>query len=227
MQSPPEEAFRLLTLFCGLFLRLHGMDWKKLTPEPVKEEGDSSVYLREELLRAAKFGEETGINKEAGFRSVLRWLDERVEAVPPAPLAFTHNDFHPENVLLREDGSPSVIDWGSGQVSDYRLDLAWTLLLMGTHGSPAVRVGVLSEYERLRGEPVAGLEFFDVWASARRLYDIYLSLTGRGERSGLRPGAESLVRNQMPVVERVYELFRLRSGLALPEIERLLNRTAN
>jgi aminoglycoside phosphotransferase (APT) family kinase protein len=154
---------------------------------------------------------------------VLRWLHDRAGSVPATPLAFVHFDYHPENVLLREDGTPAVIDWGSGQVADYRRDLAWTLLLMGTHGSPEIRAAVQAEYERLRGEPVPGLEYFDVWASAQRLYDIYLTLTQGTERSGMRPGAEDLMRKQMPVVGKAYEFFQLRSGLDLPEIERLLN----
>lgn len=41
--------------------------------------------------------------------------------------AYCHLDFHPANVLW--NGSPWVIDWTSGRVTDPRFDFAWTRLL--------------------------------------------------------------------------------------------------
>ena len=36
-------------------------------------------------------------------------------------------------------------------ISDSRFDLAWTLLLMSTHGDPEIRGLILREYKRLSG----------------------------------------------------------------------------
>lgn len=41
--------------------------------------------------------------------------------------AYCHLDFHPGNVLW--NGSPWVIDWTSGRITDPRFDFAWTRLL--------------------------------------------------------------------------------------------------
>ncbi len=44
-----------------------------------------------------------------------------------------HWDYHPGNVLLRDDSSAVVIDWTQIDVSDPRFDLAWTLLLVSSY----------------------------------------------------------------------------------------------
>ena len=56
-----------------------------------------------------------------------------------------------ENLLVRRDGSVAVLDWTSGQIQDRRLDLGWTLLLMGMYDGWAMREALLGEYRRLTG----------------------------------------------------------------------------
>ena len=41
----------------------------------------------------------------------LAWLEKRREAVPCVRPSVVHWDFHPNNILVREDGSAVVIDW--------------------------------------------------------------------------------------------------------------------
>jgi aminoglycoside phosphotransferase (APT) family kinase protein len=74
-----------------------------------------------------------------GFLPIVAWLEERREAVPCLQPSLVHGDFHPNNILLREDGSAVVIDWAGLQASDARFDLAWTLLLVSTRSSVACR----------------------------------------------------------------------------------------
>lgn len=158
----------------------------------------------------------------AALAPVFTWLRERLPTVRCDRLSLTHNDFHPGNVLLRTDGSPVVIDWTSFELADYRLDLAWTLLLASTHGRPDARELILREYERIARYPVAQIEFFDVIACARRLSDIATMLAVGTEAAGMRPEAAAEIRQLAEHVRRVYALLCERIGQPLPALAALL-----
>ncbi len=139
--------------------------------------------------------------------------------------APVHWDFHPENMLLQKDGSAVVIDWTGFDLTDYRFDLAWTLLLIGCNEHPKWRQPVLREYERQAGRKVDGLEFFDVAACVRRLFTVIVSVNYGAEQLGMRPGAEAIMRRQAPSMARVYDLLLQRTGLRIPEVDRRAHRS--
>lgn len=158
---------------------------------------------------------------QPGFLPVLEWLEARRDQVPclrPSPI---HWDFHPGNVLLRDDGSMVVIDWTGPDVSDSRFDLAWTLLLVSTHEDTKWRDLVLQEYERLVGTKVEQIEYFDVAACARRLLSVVISLSEGPEKLGMRPEAVAMMKQQMGAIEGVYDLLLERTGIRVAEVERL------
>ena len=137
----------------------------------------------------------------------------------PSPI---HMDFHPGNVLLRDDGSAVVIDWTGFDISDSRFDLAWTLLLVSTHEDEEWRDLVLQEYERQAGIRVEQRAYFDVAACARRLFSVVLSLSEGPEKLGMRAGAVTMMKQQMGSIKRVHGLLQERAGIRVPEVDRLL-----
>jgi aminoglycoside phosphotransferase (APT) family kinase protein len=124
--------------------------------------------------------------------------------------------------LLRNDGVAFVIDWTNVAVSDRRVDLAWTLLLMSTYGSAEPRKLVLGEYGRIAGAKIEQIEFFDVMACLRRLATIMISLGSGADRLGMRPGAEAMMKNASHI-EKVYRLLCERTGLTIEKVEDLLS----
>ena len=115
-----------------------------------------------------------------------------------------------------------VIDWTGLAVSDFRFDLAWTLMLLGTQGYPILRDIILHLYERLASRSVEQIEFFEVIACLRRLVDISVSLSQGATRMGMKPEAAALMKQQADHIYRVYEVLQQRTGLTLPEIEQFL-----
>ncbi len=219
-RSPKEKQRELLTLFCELFVQLHTLDWHPFVQDMAQHDaGDPYTFVdrQQREWRAALAG-----LPEVGFLPVLEWLEARREQAPclrPAPI---HWDYHPGNVLLRDDGSAVVIDWTQVEVSDPRFDLAWTLLLVGSHESAEWRELILGEYERLAGERVEQLEYFDVAACVKRLASVYFSLALGPEKLGMRPDAVIRMKQQMGAHQRVYELLLERTGIRIAEVERLL-----
>lgn len=212
-----EEREHLLGLFVRLFVDLHNLDVTKVFPDnKIRRTAD---YIDGVLERYRRNIEEKGIR---WLIPVLEWLDEHKASVTPEKISILHRDFHPLNIMIWEDGSQAVLDWGAVTVGDYRDDLAWTMLLCSTFGDPAWRDIILESYRTVSGREVHDIEFFEVMAIIRRLTDVYISLTSGAEEMGMRPEAVEMMKEASGHIKRVYNLLRERTGLRLPEFEELL-----
>ncbi|MGZ3675225.1 MAG: phosphotransferase family protein [Ktedonobacterales bacterium] len=216
----------LLILFCGMLAGLHALDWSIAPPvltswiDAVCDSTDPYAFIDAELAMLRVALERYPVMQS--LASVLRWLEAHRDDVPCRRLALTHGDYHPNNVLLRSDGSAVVIDWGAARIADPRRDLAWTLLLTCTQGYPGLYGPMLRDYERAGGV-VEQLGYFEVMAACRRLFDALVSLHSGANTLGMRPGAEELIRQQGAHFRSVYALLQDRTdGVAALEIERLL-----
>ena len=218
--SPEEKQQELLTLFCKLFVQLHTLEWRPFVHDVASyDTGDPYIFVDREL---GKWRSYLARFPKSDFLLVMEWLESRRDQVPclrPSPI---HWDFHPGNVLLRDDGSAVVIDWTQFDISDSRFDLAWTLLLISSYEGVEWREHILREYERLAGAEVEQIEYFDVAACFKRLGSVAVSLSYGAEKLGMRPGAEGVMKQEMRAIKRVYDLLLERTGIRVAEVERLL-----
>jgi len=218
--SPGEDQQALLTLFCELFVRLHALDWRPFLHDETGNDMGGPYALVDLFLGTVR--DYLARFSRPDFLPVVEWLEARRDRVPcprPSPI---HWDFHPANVLLRDDGSAVVIDWTQVGVSDSRFDLAWTLLLVGSYEGLSWRERILREYERLAGVSVEQMAYFDVAACLKRLFSVVVSLSDGAEKLGMRPGAEAVMKQQIGALESVYDLLLERTGIRVAEVERLL-----
>ena len=210
---------RLLDQFCRMLADLHRLDGRGFLTDPTIDTADPLAWTRRELARFRQFV--GAMLPKSGFDAALEWLEARARELPCLRPAVVHWDFHPGNVLIRADGSAVVIDWTGGTVTDPRIDLAWTRLLMGAHGRAEWSAKVLAGYERHIGARVEDIEYFDAAMAVRRLFDVTVSLGQGAERLGMRPGAVDHMRATLPALGRVYDLFRRITGLRIAEVEAL------
>ena len=227
-RSPEDKQKELLTLFCGLLVQLHSLEWRPFgyaqgqpLGQHVAPHNTRNPYalVDRELGRMRPYLERFPV---AGFLPSVEWLMERRGSVPCEQPSVVHWDYHPANIILRDDGSAAVLDWTQVDVSDSRFDLAWTLLLVSTYEDAVWHGCILHEYERLAGAKVEQLAFFEVFACLKRLYSVAASLRYGPETLGMRRGAEAMMVQQMGATARVYDLLLDRTGLEVPEIEELL-----
>jgi len=228
-ESPDEKKQELITLFCQMFVELHSLDWRPFAPvftlvnqssEPsIYEVGDEYAFIKRWFAHAQKHLDDFQANE---FAPALDWLNERSIDVPCERLSVTHGDYHPYNVLLKNDGAAFVIDWGNIEVADFRSDLAWTILLTSTYGNPQAREIILGEYERIAGDKIEQIEYFEVMAILRRLFSISVSLSDGAGRLGMRPGAEIMMKQNVSHLKNVYELLIDRTDITISKIERLI-----
>ncbi|UCH57307.1 MAG: phosphotransferase family protein [Candidatus Bathyarchaeota archaeon] len=218
LEEAPEGSSQPLGTFINLFAELHALDVKQLFPREAYPL-DTKEYLKGFMASRRRVLEELG---PRWLLPALKWLDERREDVVVHGTSLLHRDFHPMNIILREDGSPVVLDWGAASIGDFREDLAWTTLLAGTFRGPSLRELILESYEGATGREVMGIEFFEVIATIRRIRDIYVSLTKGAKEMGMREGAEDQMRSVSDHVRGVYGVLVERTGIMLPEFEELL-----
>jgi aminoglycoside phosphotransferase (APT) family kinase protein len=216
-ESAADRREALLRRFCGLVVRLHALDWPAVAPGPIRDRTSDSPdrWIAEGEATLRRFS-------TRAFDPAIDWIKSHRSAIGAGQLSLVHQDFHPWNVLLDSDGVSYVIDWTQIDLSDPRLDLAWTLLLVRTSLDLPARDIVLDEYERLTGGPVADLPFFEAVAATKRLASIYLSLIAGAESLGMRPGAESgMLANPRYLLTARASLHES-TGLRIPEIEALV-----
>ncbi len=218
--GPQSEQPGLLRLFCGLFVQLHRLDWLPYFPEAAGLLEDPFACSRRMLDEAHWFIQQFQM---PDMPELIGWLEARLPGVPCPRPALVHWDFHPDNILLKADGTAVVIDWTGAAISDARFDIAWTLLLVDCYQGEAWRARIQSEYERQAGAPLQGMDFFNAFACARRLASVLISLRSGAGALGMRPGAEQLMRQQIAPLGRVYARLQELTGIRLKEVEEVLS----
>jgi aminoglycoside phosphotransferase (APT) family kinase protein len=150
---------------------------------------------------------------------IVDWLHKRIESVPCEKLSLIHGDFHPMNVMIDGNQNPFVIDWGAAKIGDFRMDLAWTLLLTRAFSSKENRDSYLDGYQRAVGHNIEELDYFEVLAILRRLFDVSVSLGEGATELGMREDAVEMMKAQMGHIRVVYDLLGELTDITIPEID--------
>lgn len=212
--ASPQQGEQMLRLFAQLYVRLHRLDPAPFSPSPAAHPVSGMLDSWQPYLTLLP-GDD--------FAPTWQWLRRREASVRGARPALLHFDFHANNILIRPDGSPSVIDWTGALVADPRYDLAWTLLLTEAYQGTDWRQRTLRAYEAEAGEAVLDLDFFDAAACLRRLFSILASVAQGAQAMGMRPGAEQDMLQAEPI-RRVYQHLLACTALPVPVVETLLAR---
>ncbi len=218
--SSKEEQINLMKDFCFLFSQLHCIDWTKIPIEVPEQLVSSPYYYIEEKLE--KYGKIIKEHKFQEFVPFLEWLKLEMTAVPLDKLALTHQDFHPHNILYDIHTKPYVIDWTASSITDYRIDLGWTLLLTESFTSREFRDLILDFYETTRGTKVQNIDYFEILAIFRRTLDIITVYKIGSEVSGLRSNILSKLKKEINHIITIRELLKERTGLELPTLDEII-----
>jgi len=214
--SSEEKQKQLLDQFCRLYVQLHNLDWKLFNANLPTD--DPYLFIDQWLTDARKVIQRFPNFDASPFLGWIMAHRDLLTCERPSPI---QQDFHPGNILVRADGTAIVIDWAHFVVSDFRFDLAWTLVLAHAHGWAGMRDLILQGYERHFGKPVEQIEVFEAIACARRLFDLTISLTFGPEHLGMAAQAIDSIRSSMDAHRRVHCLFIERTDLQIEAFDSL------
>jgi aminoglycoside phosphotransferase (APT) family kinase protein len=220
-ESNENEKMKLVNQFCRIFVDLHNLDWRLISFEPLPyDDHDSYGFINYMLLKILNYLDEFPNAKV--FMPVFDWLMDRHNNVPCERLSAIHLDYHPANLILKDDGNAIVIDWTNFDIADFRIDLAWTILLVSSYGNPEGHDIVLNEYEKIIGQKIEQIEYFEVFALLRRLFSIFVSLTVGADKLGMRPEAAEIIKSNVRHIRTLCDLLYQKTGITVPEMERLI-----
>jgi len=222
MRSSPDKHNDYLNIFCKLFFDLHSLDWHIMIDDNSDYDFSDPYRYINDLL--SSYQDEIEKYKRFEFMPLLNWLKARIHDVPQERISVVHRDFHPNNILINSGGDPFVIDWTAIGITDFRVDLGWTLLLMGTFGDQKIHNAIIKGYEQYSGKKLEKIEYFEILAILRRLFDIYVSFKSSATERGMREGALDMMRQSLDHIKKVYALLQEKTNLAIVEIEELLEK---
>jgi aminoglycoside phosphotransferase (APT) family kinase protein len=212
------QAERLLARFGSLLAQLHQLDWRSFIENPTVYEKNPGQLLDEII---SQYRSLYGKYNLKGFLQIVDWLDTHKHEISVQP-AVVHQDFHANNVLLSPEDQFFVIDWTQFAVADYRLDLAWTLLIMGDFGNPDWKKQIFRAYTAACKHPIEHLDYFQVIVSMKLLGSMGIAFTFRPEELGLRAETSSLTKEQRSIFMGLSERVRDITGLTISDLETAL-----
>lgn len=215
------EYVKWLNVFCKLFVKLHQLDWRPFATNAEEQSiSNTHIILSSRLTRYKSVLDEY---QKKELTPILEWLMKRVDGISGITPSITHGDYHPFNILLDKNDIPHVIDWGASSIDDYRKDLAWTLLLAGTFGNMKLRDDILQDYEKIARKQVEHIEFFEVGAILRRLFDISTSMSLGADELGMRPDAIEMIKSRVDHIKGVRDRLEDLTSIVIPKIDSLVD----
>ena len=210
----------LYNLFSTLFHNLHKLDWRLIVENPKEFRGLNSK--RAAMNWIEKFETRAMEIREKELLDITKWLKMKADTIEFDELSATHNDFHPANILIDANGNPYVIDWTAADLMDYRVDLAWTLLLAKVYIGDETRDTILREYESVSQKSVEDIQFFEVFGCFRRLTDNLVTISTDSNDIGLREGAAEVIQEQLTQNMTLVDIVQEQTGLELLTIRKLM-----
>lgn len=210
-----EIRFMGLTRLLELFVRLHDLDVEHFRMVP-------NLSFEDSIQRYIHYFEFTKGNKAEWITPLIEWIKENKPEVNSRYKSLCHLDYHGMNVMIDEDGQAYVIDWGASSIGDFRLDIAWTILLYSTFGGSEYRKPIIEIYENLSGEKVKELDFFEVIAATRRITDLIEVLNDSGS-AGLKPDVLNLMSREKEHYIKVHDFLESRTGIRLKNLDNILD----
>jgi aminoglycoside phosphotransferase (APT) family kinase protein len=211
-----DQVEELLRRFGALLAQLHQVDWRLSNQHSHKDpafildeilEGYRSLYMKYDLK---------------GFLKVIDWLDSHKSEISTQP-AIVHQDFHANNVFLCTDDRLFVIDWTQFAISDYRIDLCWTLLIMCDLGNKEWRKPIINAYTANFNRSMENLDYFNVIVHMKLLASAVISVSFTPEEIGLQSGSVDAIKAELPVYKQLAQQIQTITGITIPELEAMLN----
>jgi aminoglycoside phosphotransferase (APT) family kinase protein len=215
-----HQQGQLLSRFGSLLAQLHRLDWHTCTENPEVYEKNPARLLEEIISQYRSIYTKYDLK---GFLQILDWLDTHKHEILVQP-AIVHQDFHANNVFLGSNDEFSVIDWTQFAVSDYRIDLCWTLLIMGDLGNPGWKEKILDAYASDFNVAIQDLDYFNVIVAMKLLASTVISFKFGPQTLGLRTEAVELTTEQISIYKQLAQRIRTITCLTVPELENLLER---
>lgn len=220
LASAESHPGQLLTRFGMLLAKLHKLDWRLFTVDPDVYQKNPTLLLDEMFTQYHSLYTKYNF---MGFLQILDWLNSHKHEVSIRP-AIVHQDFHANNVFLCSNDQLFAIDWTQFAVSDYRIDLCWTLLIMGDLGDADWGKEIFNAYASDFNGSIENLDYFNVIVYMKLLASVVISFAFSPQELGLRPEAVAVTtKRQLSIYKQLSQRVHNITAMKVPELENVLD----
>jgi aminoglycoside phosphotransferase (APT) family kinase protein len=217
-----EKILALMDSMVKEFVRVHQTPWQDIFDDPgsaIQSSTEPPAYVKARLAEMRNTADQFRLRE---FEPFFAWLEERMEQGAAQHLCVMHNDYHPGNLLMRDQTNELVVvDWSFAEVGDYRLDLAWSVMLFAALVGPDYREPMVRAYAEAAGAPVENFSYFEVLKLTMRMLTIATWLDESVEIPVKKITREAIRGDYKIHVLNPYRRLREITGLFLPIIEEL------
>ena len=107
------------------------------------------------------------------MKPVIDWLENNKTNNPCRKLVVIHGDYHPLNIIVQEDLKYQILDWTGAHISDFRMDLGFTTVVISSGVRKNLAPMIVSAYEQISGSKVENLSYFMILANTFNLIRFY------------------------------------------------------
>ena len=216
-----RERMRIVEAMVDPLVRLHEMPIDEAFPARPEAgtENEAVTFVPPDLDDMRIAVDQAGIHD---FEPLFQWLEMSREEAGPGHICVLHNDYHPLNIMVREgSGELTILDWSFAALGDFRLDLAWSALLLGVTAGQGYRDVFIKAYEDVSGRSVENFSYFEALKLGARLITITLWLD-EDVQIPIPKITKQSIRNEYKVhVLNVYDRVKEVTGLQVPLFEGL------
>jgi aminoglycoside phosphotransferase (APT) family kinase protein len=215
-KSSADQIPELMYQFTSLMVSLHRLEWKKFITDKTQIDTNDPYFATNFIIDDLRLIAKEFNKKE--YQPTIKWLQDKKVNYPVENFAFIHGDFHPLNIIVAENNSLFVIDWGQSRISDIRDDIAHTSLLFIMFGASQLNPLLFKYYEELSGNSIGDLVFYEVSSAFKLL--IYLTLQiGNFDLNENQAKLMSIIQSLNPMLQRAYNYLVERTNIRIPEFE--------
>jgi aminoglycoside phosphotransferase (APT) family kinase protein len=213
--SESDQTEQLLTRSGLLLARLHKLDWRLLFEIPDEHQDNPTLSLDETISKYRSLYTNHNLK---GFIHIVEWLNAHKQEISVRPV-IVHQDFHANNIFVCTNDQLFVIDWTQFDISDYRIDLCWTMMIMGDFGKVEWGEHILKTYASNIKKPIEHLDYFNVIVYMKLLASIVISFY-----SNHKVQRFEMPKEQLLIFERLSQRLRNITSLTIPELDILSDR---
>ncbi|MCM1991178.1 phosphotransferase family protein [Oceanirhabdus seepicola] len=207
----PEKFEYSIKAFGNTLASIHFLDIEHIQQDVLISNKSSKEHFYEYIKSIRKRIE---CYEEPQYMRILEGIIERFKSVEFGNQCLNHGDFHFLNVIYTDEEKLFVLDWEKAKITDFRFDLANTLVLCYSWFGIDFKSIFLEAYENTSGLTIHQLEYFEALLSFDSLSKC-LSLVHGYDDSHVRD-------KSFMWIKRRYELFVQKNGIRIDKVEKYL-----
>lgn len=177
-QVPEDQAQNLFNQYMEKMVSIHSFDWKTYLPGYTAPDiGKHPFFIPRYTIDPISYLVDRYPEELSEVGLVVRWLNDHISEGSCEKVVLIHGDYHPLNTIVTPDDDLIIIDWTGGRLSDYRLDLAYSIVIMNSDRPMDFKDLSIQQYESMSRKKVRNIEYFMILSNLSNLTRMYSCIT--------------------------------------------------